>query len=196
MSGRPAPATELWTPRLHLRRWRDDDRSPFAAMNADPSVMELFPSTMTRAESDALVDRIEGSFQDQGLGLWAVEVRDIAMFAGFVGLLRPTFEAAFTPAVEVGWRLAAETWGRGFATEAAGASLIDGFDRLGLEEIVSFTWEGNERSRRVMAKLGMTHDPADDFDHPRVPEGHRIRRHVLYRKSAPLADLNPGRGAQ
>jgi ribosomal-protein-alanine N-acetyltransferase len=166
---------------LLLRRWRDSDREPFAALNADPRVMEHFASTLTRAESDAMVDRIEAAFENDGFGLWAVELVATGDFAGFVGLSIPTFEAHFTPAVEVGWRLAREHWGHGYATEAARAALAYGFDVAALEEIVSFTVPQNLRSRRVMERIGMTYDPADDFDHPRFPEGHRVRRHVLYR---------------
>lgn len=184
----PAPAPRsLATDRLALRRWRDADREPFAALNADPAVMEYFVAPLSRAESDAFVDRIEASFADRGLGLWAVEEAASGRFAGFVGLWPADFEAAFTPAVEVGWRLARWSWGRGFATEAARASLADGFGRLGVAEIVSFTSVLNGRSQRVMRALGMTRDPAEDFDHPRVPEGHRIRRHVLYRLARPAA---------
>jgi RimJ/RimL family protein N-acetyltransferase len=169
------------TSRLLLRRWRDDDRLPFAEMNADPAVMEHFPGRLTAAESDALADRIEAGFDERGYGLWAVEVIDGPPFVGFVGLAPVLFEAGFTPAVEVGWRLARPHWGQGYATEAARAALAFGFDDLGLAEIVSFTVPGNVRSRAVMERLGMRHDPGGDFDHPRIPEGHPLRRHVLYR---------------
>lgn len=173
----------LRTGRLLLRRWRDEDRGPFAALNADPDVMEHFPSALTRAESDALAGRIESFLEANGYGLWAVERLDRGEFIGFVGLSVPSFEAPFTPAVEAGWRLAREHWGHGFATEAARAAVADGFERLGLEEIVSFTALSNVRSQAVMRRLGMTRDPAEDFDHPRLPEGHPLRRHVLYRLS-------------
>jgi RimJ/RimL family protein N-acetyltransferase len=172
---------ELRTERLLLRRWRDGDRGPFAALNADPVVVEHLRSTLTRAESDAFVDRIEAGFREHGFGLWAVEVAGGGAFAGFVGLSVPSFEAHFTPAVEVGWRLARQHWGHGYAVEAARAAAAFGFEVVGLEEIVSFTVPANARSRRVMERLGMTHDPADDFDHPKLPEGHPLRRHVLYR---------------
>jgi RimJ/RimL family protein N-acetyltransferase len=170
--------------RLVLRRWRATDRDPFASLNADAIVMEHFPSALDRAESDAFADRIEAGFVTNGYGLWAVEVPGEAQFIGFVGLALQNFEAHFTPAVEVGWRLAQNYWGRGFATEAARAAVADGFDRFGLEEIVSFTVPANVRSVRVMERLGMTRDPADDFDHPRLPLGHHLRRHVLYRLKA------------
>ena len=172
---------ELRTERLLLRRWRDDDRAPFAALNADPRVVEFLPGPLSRADSDALVARVEAHFAVRGFGLWAVEVPAAIPFAGFVGLAVPAFEAVFTPCVEVGWRLGPACWGRGYATEAARAALEFGFARLGLAEIVSFTVPANARSRRVMERLGMTHDPADDFDHPALPAGHPLRRHVLYR---------------
>jgi RimJ/RimL family protein N-acetyltransferase len=150
-------------------------------MNADPRVMEYFPAPMTREESDASVARIQAHFHQHGFGLWAVDVPGVAPFAGFVGLCFPRFEAAFTPCVEIGWRLAAEYWGRGYATEGARAALAFGFDWLGLTEIVSFTVPGNLRSRRVMEKIGMTHVADGDFDHPLLPAGHRLRCHVFYR---------------
>ncbi len=179
---------ELRTERLLLRRWRAEDRAPFAAMNADPRVMEHFPALLSREESDARVGRIEAHFAEHGFGLWATEIVDVTPFAGFIGLSVPRFAAPFTPCVEIGWRLAADHWGHGYATEGARAALVFGWESLGLAEIVSFTVPGNLRSRRVMEKLGMTHDPRDDFDHPLLPEGHALRRHVLYRMARP-----PGR---
>lgn len=173
--------TELVTERLLLRRWRTTDRPLFAAMNADPRVMEFFPKLLTREESDATADRIEAHFEQHGFGLWAVEVTGITSFAGFVGLAHPRFDASFTPCVEIGWRLAAEHWGRGYATEGARAALEFGFADAELAEILSFTVPDNVRSRRVMEKIGMTHSPAEDFDHPLLPAGHKLRRHVLYR---------------
>lgn len=164
-----------------LRRWRDDDRAPFAALNADPRVVEFLPGPLSRAQSDALAERIAAHFVEHGFGLWAVEAPGEIPFAGFVGLSVPAFDAAFTPCVEVGWRLASSCWGRGYASEAARAALACGFERLGLAEIVSFTVPANLRSRRVMERLGMSRDPADDFDHPALPDGHPLRRHVLYR---------------
>lgn len=175
---------ELRTARLLLRRWRDEDRAPFARLNADPDVMEHFPAPMTPAESDALVDRIEAGFEECCFGLWAVEIRASGVFAGFTGLARPSFEAHFTPAIEVGWRLARAAWGHGYATEAAAAALTFGFDTVGAREIVSFTAVANRRSRAVMQRLGMRRDASDDFDHPLLPEGDRLRRHVLYRLPA------------
>lgn len=172
---------ELHTDRLVLRAWHESDREPFAALNADPMVMEHFPSTLSRAESDVFVDRIRDRWARGRPSLWAVEMPGVAPFIGYVGLLEPSFEAPFTPCVEVGWRLSARHWGEGYASEAALAALTHGFDTIGLDEIVSFTVPANTRSRRVMEKLGMGHDPADDFDHPNLPEGDPLRRHVLYR---------------
>src|SRR5262245_31172222 len=141
---------ELRTERLLLRRWHSEDRAPFAAMNADPRVREHFPSLQTREESDATVDRIEEHFAEHGFGWWAVEIPGVTPFVGFIGLSHPRFEAHFTPCVEIGWRLAAECWGQGYATEGARAALDFGFDVLGLDEIVSMTVPANVRSRRVM----------------------------------------------
>ena len=150
-------------------------------MNADPVVMEHFPALLDRAASDELVDRILAHWAEHGFGLWAVERHVDGMFIGFAGIYRPSFETHFTPAVEVGWRLARGAWGNGYATEAAEAAVRFGFEQAGLDEIVSFTVPANERSRRVMERIGMHRNPADDFDHPRIPLGHPLRRHVLYR---------------
>ncbi len=166
-----------------LRRWRDDDLDAYAALNADPEVMEHFPSTLTRDQSRESIEIIEQRFDDLGYGLWATEVPGVAPFIGFVGLNPVTFDVPFAPAVEVGWRLARPHWGQGYATEGARAALEFGFGTLGLGEIVSFTTPGNTRSWRVMEKIGMTRDPADDFDHPVIAEGSPLRRHVLYRIS-------------
>ncbi|MBV9769530.1 MAG: GNAT family N-acetyltransferase [Bryobacterales bacterium] len=171
----------LTTDRLVLRRWRESDREPFARLNADPRVMEFFPRPLSRAESDRLVEQIETHFHQHGFGLYAAELRENQSFAGFVGLSVPRFSAPFTPSVEIGSRLAAEHWGRGLATEGAREIVRYALDVLGLSELVSFTVPANIRSRRVMEKLGMTHSPDDDFDHPEMPEGHPLRRHVLYR---------------
>ena len=175
----------LRTPRLILRRWRSADREAFAAMNADPRVMEYFVSTLTREESDASIDRFERELAERPFGLWAVEIPGTAPFAGVVGLSVPNFTAPFTPCVEIGWRLAAAHWGRGYATEAARAALVHAWDVVELDEVVAFTTVGNERSRAVMARIGMHHDPASDFDHPKLPAGHPLRPHVLYRIARP-----------
>lgn len=171
------------TRRLLLRRWRDSDREPFAALNSDPRVMQYFPAVPSRAESGRLVDRIEAHFEKHGFGLFAAELLSERAFIGFVGLSIPDFEAPFTPCVEIGWRLAAAYWNQGLATEAAQSVLKHGFDSLHLDEIVSFTTVANAPSRRVMEKIGMTRATEDDFDHPKLPEGHPLRRHVLYRVS-------------
>jgi len=174
-------AEVLRTERLILRRPREADREPFARMNADPRVMEFFPATLSREESDALMERIKAHREQHGFSWCAAELQDTGEFIGFIGLAVPRFEAGFTPCVEIGWRLAAEYWGRGLATEGARTVVDYAFADLGLKEIVSFTTVANARSRRVMEKLGMTHDLADDFDHPGLAEGHAQRRHVLYR---------------
>ncbi len=166
------------TERLRLRAWRPEDREPFAALNADPVVMEHFVAPLDRGESDAVADKIEADLAERGWGLWAAERLDTGAFIGFIGLSIPGFEADFTPCVEIGWRLAKEHWGQGFAPEGARDAVRFAFEELDLEEIVSFTYVGNRSSRRVMEKIGMR--PTHEFDHPRVPAGHRIRRHVLY----------------
>jgi RimJ/RimL family protein N-acetyltransferase len=173
------------TPRLLLRHWRAEDREPFYRINSDPNVMRHFQSTLSRAASDALAERIEAGFEQYGFGLFAAELRGDGRFAGYIGLAVPGFEAHFTPCVEIGWRLAPDLWNRGLATEGARAVLAYAFHQAGLEEVVSFTVPANLPSRRVMEKIGMTRDPADDFDHPRIPEGHPLRRHVLYRIRKP-----------
>lgn len=169
------------TGRLLLRNWQKCDREPFARMNSDPRVMEFMPGCLSSAESDLLADRIERHFREHGFGLYAVELRQERQFIGFAGLAIPAFEAHFTPCVEIGWRLSADSWGGGLATEGAKAIVRHAFDVLGLDSIVSFTVPANTRSIRVMEKIGMTRDPSEDFDHPNLPEGHPLRRHVLYR---------------
>jgi RimJ/RimL family protein N-acetyltransferase len=169
------------TPRLILREWREADRKHFARINADPRVMEFFPARLTRAQSDALVAKIQTHFRKHDFGICAAELKAEGTFIGFIGLKIPSFRAHFTPCVEIGWRLSREVWGQGLATEGAQAVVKFGREALGLKEIVSFTVPPNIRSRRVMEKLGMSYDPADDFDHPQLPPGHPLRRHVLYR---------------
>jgi RimJ/RimL family protein N-acetyltransferase len=173
----------LITERVVLRRWRGEDLAPFRRMNADPRVMEFMPNVLAPEESDALVERIERHFGERGFGLMAAELRASGEFIGYVGLSVPGFDAAFMPAVEIGWRLAAEHWGRGLATEAAREVLRFGFEDVGLESLVSFTVLGNVRSRRVMERIGMR--LVGEFEHPRLPEGHPLRRHVLYRVEHP-----------
>jgi len=176
---------ELTTERLLLRRWRAVDREPFAALNADAEAMRHFPAPLARADSDALAERIAAHVDAHGWGLWALELRATGAVIGFTGLARATFKAPFTPAVEIGWRLTPTAWGHGYATQAARAAAAFAFAFLGIDELVSFTAAANARSRAVMERLGMTRDPADDFDHPAVPAGHKLRRHVLYRLAAP-----------
>jgi RimJ/RimL family protein N-acetyltransferase len=177
--------TELRTPRLRLRRWLATDLAPYAALNADPEVTEFLAGPLDRTASDQMVERIERGFDDRGFGLWALERSDTGQFIGFAGLSVPSFDAAFMPAVEIGWRLARSAWGHGFATEAAQAAVDDGFTRAGLSDVVSFTAATNVRSRAVMDRLQMTHDPAEDFQHPNLPAGHPLRLHVLYQLAAP-----------
>jgi ribosomal-protein-alanine N-acetyltransferase len=176
-----AAVIQIETDRLILRGWRETDREPFARMNSDRRVMEFFPALLSDEESNGLVDHIEAHFTPHGFGLSAAELHETGEFIGYIGLAVPRFNAAFTPCIEIGWRLAAEHWGNGLATEGARAVLRHAFDVLNLDEIVSFTVPANLRSRRVMEKLGMTRDPAEDFDHPSLPAGHPLRRHVLYR---------------
>ena len=166
----------LETRRLVLRRWRAEDLEPFARLNADARVCEFLTGTLTREELNETVKRIEGHFEREGFGLWALEIKGVSQFIGYTGLLRPNFGAHFTPCVEIGWRLAFEFWGHGYATEAAEAALRYAFETLALEQIVSFTVPHNRRSRAVMERLGMSHDPQDDFEHPNLPVGHRLRR--------------------
>jgi RimJ/RimL family protein N-acetyltransferase len=177
------PIFELNSPRLLMRRWRDDDLPAFAAMCVDPQVMRYFPDTMSRLESAAMIGRVRGHFAELGFGLWALERKDTGAFIGFTGLCVVGFEAHFTPAVEIGWRLAREHWGLGYASEAAWTALGCGFERLGLDEIVSFTAKINLPSQKVMQAIGMQRDPADDFDHPNLPNGDPLKPHVLYRIS-------------
>lgn len=174
-------ASEIRTERLLLRAWREEDLPAFAALNADPEVMEFLPKLLTRAESDAMAARIRDHFARRGFGFWGVEVPGVADFVGFVGLAVPSFEAHFTPCVEIGWRLARAHWGQGYATEAARGALGFGFRELGLAEVVAFTVPANRRSRAVMERLGMARSSEDDFEHPALPDGHPLRPHVLYR---------------
>lgn len=185
---------ELETGRLVLRRWRDSDLATFAALNADREVMEHMVSTLTKEETAAMIERIEAHFEEHGFGLWAVELALTGEFVGFAGLSIPRFEAHFMPAVEVGWRLRRSHWGKGYAAEAAAAAMEFGFNTAELDEIVSFTVPANTRSTRVMERLGMTRDPADDFDHPVISERSSLKRHVLYRMSRERwSAMNPGR---
>ena len=171
----------LETPRLLLRPWQESDREPFRRMNADPRVMEFFAAPLSPTESDAMIDRIQAHMAQHAFGFFATELRATGEFIGLVGMSHVPFEAHFTPCIEFGWRLAVAHWNRGFATEGARECLRYAFEDLGLPEVVAFTVPANFRSRRVMEKLGMSRSPADDFQHPRLPEGHPLRGHVLYR---------------
>lgn len=171
----------LETPRLILRRWRPEDIDPFHRINSDPQVMEFFPAPLTLDQTRSLVSRIESSFVEKGFGLWAAELKANGEMIGFIGLSVPAFGAPFMPCVEIGWRLSPAHWGKGLASEGARCSLEFAFRDLGLPEVVSFTSGLNQKSRRVMEKIGMAYNPADDFDHPLLPEGHWLRPHVLYR---------------
>ena len=180
--GRPLfEAPVLKTERLLLRPWREADLEPFAVLNADPRVTATLAGSLTRDDSDALAKRIADRFRERGFGQWAVEIPNVAPFIGFVGLAAPSFKASFTPAIEIGWRLAFEHWGHGYATEAARVVLRFAFTKTDLESIVSFTAQSNLRSRAVMERIGMHHDPSDDFDHPSLDRAHPLLRHVLYR---------------
>lgn len=180
--GRAAPASTvaLHTARLRLRQWSAQDLQPFAALNADTAVMAFFPQCLDARGSDALAARLRAEIDARGWGLWAVERREPGDFIGFVGLNPVSERLAIGPAVEVAWRLARHTWGRGYATEGARAALAYAFDRLSLSEVVAFTVPDNQPSRGVMRRLGMRADP-DHFEHPDLPAGHPLRRHCVYR---------------
>ena len=171
---------EVDTARLRLRQWRESDREPFAALNADPAVMEFFLSPLSRESSDASIDAWQSQLASRGWSNWALELKASGELLGFTGLSIPRRVLPFSPCVEVGWRLARKHWGQGYATEAARAALEVGFARLDLPEIVSFTTAGNVRSRAVMERIGMR-DAKQDFEYPGLPEGHPLRRHCLYR---------------
>lgn len=171
---------ELVTPRLVLRQWRDSDLAPFAALNADARVMAYFPASLSRDASDAMARRCRGLIAERGWGLWAVALRDNGAFIGMTGLHIPAAQLPCSPCVEIGWRLAFDCWGQGYAQEAAQAALQAGFERLQLPEIVSFTALPNRRSSALMARLGMRREAAT-FEHPALPPGHALRTHCLYR---------------
>ncbi|MFZ4100260.1 MAG: GNAT family N-acetyltransferase [Chlamydiia bacterium] len=176
--------TTLTTERLILRPWKEADLEPFAELNADPRVMEYFPSVLSREESIQMAHRMQSKIEERGWGWWAVSAPGVAEFIGFIGLNnvdKATLPAHFTPAIEIGWRLAFEHWGKGYATEGAKAALKYGFETLKLNEIVSFTAMQNMRSRHIMEKIGMHYDPKDDFDYPKLSDDHRLKRLVLYR---------------
>ncbi len=175
--------TIIKTDRLILRPWKEEDIEPFAQLNGDPHVMKYFPSTLTKEVSDQMAKRMQNKIEERGWGWWAVSVPEVADFIGFIGLnnVDQSFQVPFTPAIEIGWRLASNYWGKGYASEGAAACLKYGFEVLKLAEIVSFTSVPNNRSRRVMEKIGMHRDSKDDFDNPNLAENHWLRKHVLYR---------------
>jgi len=176
-------AIMLKTERLILRPWKEEDLEPFATLNANPAVMEFYPSTLSREQSDHYAHRVMQLYEENGWGLWAVSLPGVAEFIGYVGLLPVNPQMPFAPAIEIGWRLDKNFWGKGYASEAAQEVLNYSFEVLDFDEIVSFTTVQNLRSRRVMEKIGMTHDPKDDFNHPYLPLDDRLSQHVLYRIS-------------
>ncbi len=178
----------IQTERLLLRQWEEADLEPLAALNIDPRVMEFFYTTRSREETKAIVEAMTGLIDRRGWGFWAVSLIETDEFIGFIGIDEVPMNMPFAPAVEIGWRLAYDYWGKGYATEGAKACLQFGFEKLGLKEIVSFTTTNNLRSRRVMEKTGMQRNPSDDFDHPKVPSGHPLCRHVLYRITQQMHD--------
>jgi RimJ/RimL family protein N-acetyltransferase len=176
---------QIETQRLILRAFREDDFCPFSAINSDARVMDYLGEPLSRKESDALILRLTHGLREQGFGVWAVERKDVSgrPFIGFVGLSAVSFQAEFTPCVEIAWRLSSNHWNLGLATEGARAVLKEAFTTFQLAEVVSFTVRENLASRRVMEKIGMSRDPKEDFEHPKLPPGHRLRAHVLYRMS-------------
>ncbi|MDJ0509020.1 MAG: GNAT family N-acetyltransferase [Crocosphaera sp.] len=172
---------KILTPRLKLRQWKEEDKEPFFKLNSDPRVMEFMPKPLSKEESDQLVERIKRQFEEDGYSFLAVELMRDKTLIGLIGLSIPKFQSFFTPCVEVGWRLAYEHWGKGYATEGAKAALNYGFKELNLLEIVSFTVPQNVRSRQVMERIGMKH--IDQFEHPLLPQAHPLRKHVLYKKT-------------
>jgi RimJ/RimL family protein N-acetyltransferase len=174
--------TVIKTDRLILREWQASDHAPFVNLNGDPRVMEFFPATLSASETEAMISKIEKRMRQQGFGFWAAEVKSTKDFIGFIGLNVPGYALPFSPCVEIGWRLAFDYWGKGYAQEGANAALAFGFEKLDLKEIVSFTTVSNLRSRRVMERIGMAYDPAGDFDHPQLRKDHPLVKHVLYRK--------------
>lgn len=172
------------TTRLILRSWHEEDLEPFAQLNADARVMEYFPSILSREESEKMAKNMQAKIEEWGYGLWAAVLKENHRFIGFIGLNnldQTSFPTHFSPTVEIGWRLAFEYWGKGYASEGAKAALQYGFEELNLSEIVAFTTIQNQRSKAVMERIGMHHDPKDDFNHPKLPENHPLSKHVLYR---------------
>lgn len=171
----------LETERLILRTWTPEDVGPMAEISQDPQVMRYFPALQNLKQTQQLIEKVMAHYREHGFTLYALELKSDGTFIGFTGLLTPDFEAHFTPAVEIGWRLASAYWGRGYATEAARCVLHHAFMDIGLEEVVSFSAVANAQSRRVMEKIGLHHNPKDDFDNPKLAADSPLRRHVLYR---------------
>ena len=172
---------QLETERLILRGWQDSDLEPFSTITADPEVRRYYPNVLTKDETRLVIERIKSHVEKEGFGLWALELRETGEMIGYTGLSKPTIEAHFMPCVEIGWQIAKHHWGKGYAPEAAIKALEDGFSRLNLNEIVSFTSKLNSKSIRVMEKMGMLRNPKDDYMHPLLPDGHPLKPHVLYR---------------
>lgn len=190
------PPILLNTPRLLLRPWKEADLALFAEMNRDPRVREFFPSLLKQEESDRMAHAYMSHIEIYGWGLWAVELKANGHFIGFIGLQHVDFVAPFTPAVEIGWRLAHPYWGNGYATEGALEALNCAFLQIKLPQVVSFAVYNNQRSQQVMKKIGMHHRPEEDFEHPLLPQGHPMRKHVLYRVSRDDWEKNNRRGNQ
>jgi RimJ/RimL family protein N-acetyltransferase len=180
----PPQPQQIRTERLVLRRWREEDLEPFRAMNADPEVTRFFPGTLAAEQSDRTAHRLRDYADTPGLGAWAVEIPGKAPFIGFAGCWPTRPELPFAPAIEIGWRIAKPYWGRGFAPEAARASLADAFERAGVDQVLAYATHANEPSLQVMRKIGMTYSPGEDFGHPMFEEGHPLQRHVVYRITA------------
>ncbi|MCA3017601.1 MAG: GNAT family N-acetyltransferase [Rhodocyclaceae bacterium] len=178
-----ASPVEIRTQRVLLRQWKDSDLDAWAEMNADPEVRKYFPKVLDRAEADGEASRIRGGIAQRGWGMWAIEIPGILPFAGLVGLNLPAFQAPWMPAVEIGWRLSRDAWHKGYATEGAVAAMNFAFDELHLPEVVAMSVKTNTPSHQVMQRLGMTHDPSADFDHPRVPADWPLKTHILHRIS-------------
>lgn len=174
---------QLETERLILRKWKEADLEPFCKITSDPEVRRYYPGVLTADETKALVTKVEAHFNKESFGLFALELKSTGEFIGYTGLMKPTIQAHFMPCVEIGWQLSKKHWGNGYAPEAAAKALEDGFVRIGLDEIVSFTTVSNDKSIRVMQKLQMTRNPKDDYSHPALPEGHPLKPHVLFRLS-------------
>jgi len=173
--------TIIATPRLILRTWKQEDIDPYFRINQDPKVIEFLRGPLTLDEVNAFVSNVNNQQEKYGYTLWAVEVKQTGTFIGFIGLNYTNWESHFTPAVEIGWRLDSKSWGQGYATEGAKAALDFAFNKMNLQEIVSFTVPDNKRSIQVMERIGLKRDLNGDFEHPKLPKDHRLLKHILYR---------------